>query len=109
MSAAAEARISAILTADPICGGRVAASTIRTLATEMTREAKPDSDVLAERGACLSLMEALRARLGQLSHDEQDGVDVVFLDAFALELRRLDEAIASVRLGLHRLNGKEQG
>lgn len=92
--AAIEARVRQLLTADPVCQGKVSATTIHALALEFARDPAPDSDVLAERAACLALMQAAQARL--------DGADSN-VPVGPLEARRLGEAIESVRQGLHRM------
>lgn len=67
---------------------------------------KQDEPVLAERDACLQVLGALRDRfaaLDTLSDDDGDEAATIDLEAFRVELRRADEAVESMRQGLHRV------
>ena len=88
-----EAQIAKLLGEDRLCMGKVTRATVRQLALQFARDPEPDSDVLAERAACLAVISNCRARL----EIEADGDD-----ACATEARRLGEAIHSIELGLHR-------
>lgn len=55
---------------------------------------------VAERLACLLQMALVRDRLRALHDRWADGHDP--REVLALELRRLDEVLASIRAGLHR-------
>lgn len=81
---------------------------------EGTLAARPDGlgpseltpEAAAEREACLRAMRDVHARLDALPRgfaEEADLPEEIDADAFRLELTRLDEAIESVRLGLHRV------
>lgn len=92
--AAIEGRVRQLLETDPVCQGKVSATTIRAMALEFAREPEPDGDVLAERTACVSLLTSIRNRIA--------GMNIDVPDVVALEVRRLDAAIELVRQGLHR-------
>ena len=101
------ARVTALLAADPVCLGRVNKVTIAAIAQIVAyREPVPDSDVLAERAACLGVIAAVGQRLLDL-HDAADGGADDFgagvdPEAVAHEVLRLGEAARSIGLGLHR-------
>ncbi len=97
-----EARLRQLLEADPVCQGQVSGTTIRVIAREFARAPEPDSDVLAERAACRRVMAAAAARFAELLPEDMLADPLIDLDAFRLELRRTDEVIASLGLGLHR-------
>lgn len=111
MSATIEARIRQLLTLDPVCQGQVSGTTVRALALEFAREPEPDSDVLAERAACLLLMGACAERLrALLAAAELEGAassdpaeSVVCSSDLGLELTRLNLASETIALGLHRI------
>ena len=99
MSLSIEAHIRKLLDADKVCMGKVSAATVRQLALQFAREPEPDSDVLAERSACLAQLRSCQARLTMHAADE-DG------DFIATEVRRVGEAIHSIELGLHRASAQ---
>jgi hypothetical protein len=102
MSLSIEGRISKLLGEDKVCMGRVSTATVRQLALEFARDPEPDGDVLAERAACLAVMQACHDRMDAQFDGVGDG-------RAALEARRLGEAMESIRLGLHRSASKEHG
>lgn len=99
---ALKARIAQLLALDPL-KQVVSGVTLTVLAREFSAAAAiEDSDVLAERAACVAVMVAALARLGAIETIEQGSTTTVCAEAFALELRRLQYAIEAVRQGLHR-------
>lgn len=93
--AATVARIEALLAADPVCQGKVSMTAVREIAREFPLEARPDSDVLAERAACLAVLRGFHARWREMT-EVVPGLDH--------ETRRLGAAIETIELGLHRSN-----
>ena len=97
VSGAFELRIRALIQADKLGNGAISAATVGELAA-MLAEPEPDADVLAERSACLAVMQAVHDRMDGAFDGDGDG-------RAALETRRLGLAIEGVRLGLHRTAG----
>ena len=99
MSLSIEAHIRKLLGEDKVCMGKVSAATVRQLALQFAREPEPDGDVLAERAACVAVVEAATLRLERLG-EEEGGSRV------PLEARRLRQAIHDIGLGLHRASAQ---
>lgn len=97
-----EARVRHLLEMDSVCQGSVTARTVRALAMEFARDPEPDSDVLAERQACIAVLASAAERCAALLPEDMLADPLIDIDAFRLELRRFDEAIAGLRIGLHR-------
>lgn len=95
MTLSIEAQITKLLTEDKVCMGKVTRATVRNLALQFARDPEPDSDVLAERAACLAQIRACHERMNAQFDGDGDG-------RAALETRRLGEVIHSIELGLHR-------
>lgn len=85
-------QIRGVIARDKLGNGSVSAATVAELEL-MLAEPGPDSDVLAERAACLALLRQHRDRLLELAVNN---------GAIALEARRIGEAIYSAEHGLHR-------
>jgi|GEM_PF-5478552 len=97
-----KARILQVLALDPQ-KPVVSAITTTTLAREWAaHHALPDSDVGAERSGCAGVMRAAAERFAALLPADMLADPMIDLDAFQLELRRFDEAIRGIGLGLHR-------
>lgn len=103
--AAIKARIGQLLALDPQ-KPVVSNATLTTLAREFAAaRVVEDSDVLAERAACVAVMEAHLARLIPLLTEAgltQDGLTADGRDRLPIELTRHQVAIETVRQGLHR-------
>lgn len=99
---ALKARIAQLLALDPL-KPVVSGVTLTVLAREFSAAAAiEDSDVLAERAACVAVMVVALARLGAIETIDRGDEVVVAAAGLAVELRRIQAAIDGVRQGLHR-------